>query len=340
MAIGGNWPGFNIDNNAFPAKMYVDYVRVYKAGNDPNPSKPVTLYQHCNYGGYTVGLNEGTYTLSQLQSMGMVDNDISSLKVASGYTVRLYQNNNFSGNSIVLSGDDSCLVNENFNDVTTSVTVSKSSGSWSARIEAENYALMNGVQTEPCNEGGLNVGYIDAGDWMVWDVNLPSSGTYTVSYRVASLNGGGSFQLEKAGGSPIYGSLSVPNTNGWQNWTTISHQVNLSAGQQQIAIYTPNGGFNLNWIEINQGSRAVKSDETNEIKDQISLGIAEERNLLLVSGIAGGLSYSIYNLSGKELLKDDLNVVSKSHSIDISGLSTGVYVFKDLRSGISLKFIK
>ena len=340
MAIGGNWPGFNIDNSAFPAKMYVDYVRVYKAGNDPNPSKPVTLYQHCNYGGYTVGLNEGTYTLSQLQSMGMVDNDISSLKVASGYTVRLYQNNNFSGNSIVLSGDDSCLVNENFNDVTTSVTVSKSSGSWSARIEAENYALMNGVQTEPCNEGGLNVGYIDAGDWMVWDVNLPSSGTYTVSYRVASLNGGGSFQLEKAGGSPIYGSLSVPNTNGWQNWTTISHQVNLSAGQQQIAIYTPNGGFNLNWIEISQGSRAVKSDEANEIKDQISLGISEERNLLLVSGIAGGLSYSIYNLSGKELLKDDLNVVSKSHSIDISGLSTGVYVFKDLRSGISLKFIK
>jgi beta-glucanase (GH16 family) len=30
MAIGGNWPGFTIDNNAFPARMYVDYVRVYQ----------------------------------------------------------------------------------------------------------------------------------------------------------------------------------------------------------------------------------------------------------------------------------------------------------------------
>ena len=30
MAIGGNWPGFVVDNNAFPAKMYVDYVRVYQ----------------------------------------------------------------------------------------------------------------------------------------------------------------------------------------------------------------------------------------------------------------------------------------------------------------------
>jgi len=34
-AVGGNWPGFNIDNNAFPATMYVDYVRVYQDGATP-----------------------------------------------------------------------------------------------------------------------------------------------------------------------------------------------------------------------------------------------------------------------------------------------------------------
>lgn len=37
MAIGGNWPGFTIDNNAFPAEMRVDYVRVYTAGGTPPP---------------------------------------------------------------------------------------------------------------------------------------------------------------------------------------------------------------------------------------------------------------------------------------------------------------
>ena len=30
MAVGGNWPGFTIDKNAFPASMKVDYVRVYQ----------------------------------------------------------------------------------------------------------------------------------------------------------------------------------------------------------------------------------------------------------------------------------------------------------------------
>jgi len=34
LAVGGNWPGFSINNNAFPAKMYVDYVRVYQ--DSPN----------------------------------------------------------------------------------------------------------------------------------------------------------------------------------------------------------------------------------------------------------------------------------------------------------------
>ncbi|AEW01142.1 glycosyl hydrolase family 16 [Niastella koreensis] len=33
MAVGGNWPGFSIDKTAFPAKMKVDYVRVYQQKN-------------------------------------------------------------------------------------------------------------------------------------------------------------------------------------------------------------------------------------------------------------------------------------------------------------------
>lgn len=31
LAIGGQWPGYTIDNSAFPATMEVDYVRVYRS---------------------------------------------------------------------------------------------------------------------------------------------------------------------------------------------------------------------------------------------------------------------------------------------------------------------
>lgn len=36
LAIGGQWPGFSIDNNAFPATMEVDYVRVSQKKSDKN----------------------------------------------------------------------------------------------------------------------------------------------------------------------------------------------------------------------------------------------------------------------------------------------------------------
>ena len=33
VAVGGNWPGFEIDDSQFPNEMLVDYIRVYKAEN-------------------------------------------------------------------------------------------------------------------------------------------------------------------------------------------------------------------------------------------------------------------------------------------------------------------
>lgn len=125
-----------------------------------------------------------------------------------------------------------------------------------AQVEAENYEVMSGVQTQGTTDagGGLNVGWLDAGDWIAYggakSINIPVSGTYTVEFRVASLNGGGSFTFEKNGGNPIYATLNVPNTGDWQNWTTITTTVNLTAGVQGFGIGVKSGGFNINWYRI------------------------------------------------------------------------------------------
>lgn len=122
-------------------------------------------------------------------------------------------------------------------------------------IQAEDFLVMNGVQTENTADsgGGLNVGYIDAGDWMSYpSVTIPTSGTFTVEYRVASLNGGGNLVLEEAGGSPSYGAINIPATNGWQNWVTIKHTVTLTAGAHKFGIKANNGGWNLNWFRLSK----------------------------------------------------------------------------------------
>ncbi|MFT5759600.1 MAG: hypothetical protein ACI9LM_004367 [Alteromonadaceae bacterium] len=133
-------------------------------------------------------------------------------------------------------------------------------------IQAEDYKLANdsspgnsgevyrndNVDIEETSDtgGGYNIGWTIAGEWLVYSTNIPASGEYEISYRVASPNGSGSFQFEQAGGSPVYGLLNVPSTGGWQNWTTIKHKVMLTAGRQDLAIAIIAGGFNLNWIKI------------------------------------------------------------------------------------------
>lgn len=44
LAIGGNWPGFNVNDAAFPVRMYVDYVRVYQAGSPSGPPIGQTVW--------------------------------------------------------------------------------------------------------------------------------------------------------------------------------------------------------------------------------------------------------------------------------------------------------
>ena len=111
---------------------------------------------------------------------------------------------------------------------------------------------MSGVQLESTTDtgGGQNVGWIDANDWLAYaNVSIPTSGTYRVEYRVASVSGS-LLSLDLNGGQIQLGQVPVPATGGWQNWTTVSHDVQLSAGTVSIGIYAQQGGWNLNWFRI------------------------------------------------------------------------------------------
>jgi hypothetical protein len=236
--------------------LAIHNVRDEIAGFRPTAggSGPVQASQHCDYGGYAVTLSEGSYTLSQLQARGIANDDISSIRVQSGYQATLYEHDNFTGNMITKSADDNCLVDEGFNDSASSIVVA-STGGFNVFTEAENYASSSGVQLENTQDegGGQNVGWIDSGDWMAYNsITIPSSGTYTVEYRVASLNGGGRLSLDLNGGAILLGSADIPSTGGWQNWTTVSHQVHIDAGTYNFGIFAETGGWNINWWRIRQ----------------------------------------------------------------------------------------
>lgn len=89
----------------------------------PPPPSPVTIYQHCWYGGYAINLPPGRYNLAALQARGMRNDDISSVRVPRGRAVSLYQHDNFQGRAMSTSADLDCLINFGFNDYVSSIIV-------------------------------------------------------------------------------------------------------------------------------------------------------------------------------------------------------------------------
>ncbi len=117
-------------------------------------------------------------------------------------------------------------------------------------IQAEDFCEQLGTQTEPTldNGGGLNIGYIDNNDYLRYRVNIPSTGTYQIKYRVASIVNTGELQFKE--GNTILKTSSIPNTGNWQSWTTINTEINLTQGTKTIELYAKSGKFNINWFQI------------------------------------------------------------------------------------------
>jgi subtilisin family serine protease len=103
--------------------------------------------------------------------------------------------------------------------------------------------------------GGYSLGYVTAGEWLVYSVSVSSSGLYTLQARVASATLGGTFHIE-VDGVNVTGALAVPNTGGWRAWQTITKSgVTLTAGPHLVRLVADGAGTsgylgNLNYLRF------------------------------------------------------------------------------------------
>ena len=137
------------------------------------------------------------------------------------------------------------------------ISFTQGSADSSIFLEAENWSdvinLPEGdVATENTTDtgGGLNVGYIDAGDWLEYDLSVPSSGNYRIEYRVASQGGSEPGLNVKIDGDWV-DAVEIPNTGGWQVWQTVEGRVvTIQAGTHNLRIEAASGSININWIQF------------------------------------------------------------------------------------------
>ena len=136
-------------------------------------------------------------------------------------------------------------------------------------VEAENWtrviSLPEGevqIETTSDNDAGQNVGFIDEGDWMEYDIDLADSACYIAEYRIASENGSDGFKISFAG--EVVDTVIAPATGGWQSWLTVSSAIKLDAGAQTMRFDAlGNGSVNVNWFKFNQADASMCADAVN-----------------------------------------------------------------------------
>ncbi|MFI1191739.1 family 43 glycosylhydrolase [Micromonospora sp. NPDC020750] len=114
------------------------------------------------------------------------------------------------------------------------------------RQEAETIAWGSGIETEPASEGGVNVGWIENGDYIKVRGVAFGTGATSFSARVSSAGSGGRIEvrLDSATG-PVVGTCDVGGTGGWQNWTTTTCGVSGATGTRDLYLRFAGGDGNL-----------------------------------------------------------------------------------------------
>jgi hypothetical protein len=87
-------------------------------------SSLVSFYGDTDYGNLSASLDTGSYTTAELVSLGIKDNDISSMKIPAGLTVELYDLDNFGTLLGTYTTDESNFISLGINDKVSSIKIS------------------------------------------------------------------------------------------------------------------------------------------------------------------------------------------------------------------------
>ena len=120
-------------------------------------------------------------------------------------------------------------------------------------VDLEQFSINMGMELEACSDagGGNNLGYIDPGDWVEYEVEAGESGFYAGSLRIASATATGQLILQTPDGDILNrDTLTTPVTGGWQQWTSVPVSVPLMEGRQRLRLYALTGNYNLNWLNL------------------------------------------------------------------------------------------
>lgn len=123
-----------------------------------------------------------------------------------------------------------------------------------SQVDAASYSVQSGIQTESCSEGGLNVAYIENGDYIGFkDVDF-ENGADAIDLRLAANSGGSTVEIRlDAPDGKLIGTCQVTASGGWQTWTTQRTDLDTATGIHDMYLVFKGGDgylFNIAWWKL------------------------------------------------------------------------------------------
>lgn len=139
------------------------------------------------------------------------------------------------------------------------------------RQEAETIAWGSGIETEPASGGGMNVGWIENGDYVKVKGVAFGTGATAFSARVASATSGGRIEVRLDGtGGPVVATCTVGGTGGWQSWTTTTCPVTGASGTHDLYLRFAGGSGNLFNVDSWQFARGTSTTTVYQVTNRNS----------------------------------------------------------------------
>ena len=122
-------------------------------------------------------------------------------------------------------------------------------------IEAENFTLQEGLSVISTSDidTGSGLGYLNSGDFAIYDVRVEQQGTYNLQNRVATAYYGAHYNLDLiSSDGKIYPISQVKpnNTGGWNNWQTVEQQVVVPKGNYDLKMTSIASEVNITWYNF------------------------------------------------------------------------------------------
>ncbi|MFT7560859.1 MAG: endoglucanase [Flavobacteriales bacterium] len=120
------------------------------------------------------------------------------------------------------------------------------------KISANTYCDQFGIQLGDSG-GSQYVGWVDAGDWAEFSIDVAFPGNYSLDAHVAAQSTRVNFDVSING--DYASTLTVPVTGDWQVFETINaSNIFLEKGRHVLRLDFEGSGMNVNWLDLKGGT--------------------------------------------------------------------------------------